>query len=178
MEEHSPTEHDDVGGTRPEATRCVPTDPSEPFILIGYWAEQGKPDSNYPDPHDLVDHDQPRDERFAVVDYLTRGLVARAYMGRSRCRICGDPQNGNLELTDGTFLWPEGLAHYVRNHDVRLPTAFVEHILEQDDHLSNRRDDRGQWWGRNAHLVGLREVFPPDEEDDPDNQPQHPDTHA
>lgn len=178
MKEHSPTEYDDVGGTRPEATRCVPTDQSEPFILIGYWAEQGKPDSNHPDPHDLVDPDQPREERFAVVDHLTRGLVARAYMGRSRCRICGDPKNGNLELTDGTFLWPEGLAHYVRDHDVRLPTAFVEHILQQDDHLSSRRDDRGQWWRRNAHLVGLREVFPPDEEDDPDDQPQHTDTHA
>ena len=88
------------------------------------------------------------------------------------------PKNGNLELTDGTFLWPEGLAHYVRDHDVRLPTAFVEHILQQDDRLHSRRDDRAEWWRCNAHPVGLREVFPPDEEDNPDDQPQRPDTHT
>jgi hypothetical protein len=178
MEDNLPTEGVDVGDTPSEVARATTTDPLEPLIVIGYWAEQGKPDSPYPDPHELIDPDQPRKERSAVVDYLTRGLVARAYMGRSRCRICGDPKNGNLELTDGTFLWPEGLAHYVQDHDVRLPTAFVEHVLQQDNRLSSRRDDRARWWQRNAHLVGLREVFPPDEEDDPDDQPQRLDTHA
>jgi len=178
MKKNLPTEVVDVGDTRSQVARAMTTDPLEPLIVIGYWADQGKPDSPYIDPHELIDPDQPRDERFAVVDYLTRGLVARAYMGRSRCRICGDPKNGNLELTDGTFLWPEGLAHYVRDHDVRLPTAFVEHVALQDDRLHSLRDDRAEWWRRNAHLVGLREVFPPDEEDNTDDQPQRPDTQA
>ena len=99
-------------------------------------------------------------------------------MGRSRCRICGEPKTGYLTLTDGTFLWPEGLTHYVRDHNVRLPTAFIEHIAQQDDHLSSRSDDRAQWWRRNAHRVGLREVFPPDEDDDPDDRPQRSNTHG
>ena len=178
MEENLPTERVDVGDTRSEVARATTTDPSEPLVVIGYWAEQGKPDSPYPDPHELIDPDQPREERFAVVDYLTRGLVARAYMGLSRCRICGEPKNGNLELTDGAFLWPEGLAHYVRDHNVRLPTAFVEHIAQQDDHLSSRTDDRARWWRRNADRVGLREVFPPDEDDDPDDRPQRSNAHG
>lgn len=178
MEENSPTERVDVDGVRFEVATSSTTDPSEPFIVIGYWAEQGKPDSPYPDPHELIDPDQPREERFAVVDYLTRGLVARAYLGRSRCRICGDPKNGHLELTDGTFLWPEGLVHYVRDHNVRLPTAFVEHILQQDDRLHSRRDDRAEWWRRNAHLVGLHEVFPPDEHGDSGDRPRRSNTHG
>jgi len=128
MDENPPGEGLAHCGARTETTPSGLMGPSEPLILIGYWAEPGHPDSPYPDPRDLVDRNQPREERNAIVDYLTRGLLARAYMGRSTCRICGDPANGNLELTDGIFLWPEGLAHYVRDHDVRLPTAFVEHV--------------------------------------------------
>jgi hypothetical protein len=29
----------------------------------------------------------------------------------------------------GAFGWPEGLAHYLVAHDVRLPAEFVEHVL-------------------------------------------------
>lgn len=32
-------------------------------------------------------------------------------------------------LTDGRFVWPGDLAHYVRTYNVRLPAAFVEHIM-------------------------------------------------
>ena len=174
MDEDPPGECLAHCGARSETTPSGPMDPSEPLILIGYWAEPGHPDSPYPDPRDLVDHDQPREERAAIVDYLTRGLLARAYMGRSSCRICGDPANGSLELTDGVFLWPEGLAHYVRDHDVRLPTAFVEHVDQQDDRQSTRRHDGAEWWRHNAHLVGLYEVFAPAPEDDPGDRTLRP----
>ena len=30
-------------------------------------------------------------------------------------------------MTDGTWLWPVGLVHYVRDHYVRLPHEFVSH---------------------------------------------------
>jgi hypothetical protein len=36
-----------------------------------------------------------------------------------------------VERTDGFFLWPEGLAHYVRDHSVRLPDEVISHITEQ-----------------------------------------------
>jgi hypothetical protein len=32
---------------------------------------------------------------------------------------------GGGEFTDGEWLWPEGLAHYVEAHSVRLPDAVV-----------------------------------------------------
>ena len=31
-------------------------------------------------------------------------------------------------LTDGTYIWPADLAHYVRTHHVELPRAFVIHV--------------------------------------------------
>jgi hypothetical protein len=32
---------------------------------------------------------------------------------------------GSRDLTDGVWVWPEGLAHYVEEHDVMLPDAFL-----------------------------------------------------
>ena len=38
---------------------------------------------------------------------------------------------GCRELSDGTYVWPEGLAHYVEEHNVRLPQQFVDHVLAE-----------------------------------------------
>jgi hypothetical protein len=32
---------------------------------------------------------------------------------------------GDSDLTDGIWVWPEGLEHYVRHHHVRLPGQFI-----------------------------------------------------
>jgi hypothetical protein len=45
--------------------------------------------------------------------------------------------NASLELTDGTFLWPEGLTHYVRDHAVRLPDRFFEHVAGVTDAIES-----------------------------------------
>jgi hypothetical protein len=50
-------------------------------------------------------------------------------MGYSFCRFeCGIPNNamGDSDLSDGEWLWPEGLAHYVERHSVRLPDEFIQ----------------------------------------------------
>jgi hypothetical protein len=35
---------------------------------------------------------------------------------------------GFRDLFDGVWIWPEGLAHYVERHSVRLPEEFVDHM--------------------------------------------------
>lgn len=111
--------------------------------LIGYWGSQG--DTKYPDPASSVDLDWDADERDAVRTYLEQGLVVRLYMGYSTCRLCGFAQNGCLELTDGKFAWPEGLAHYVGEHSVRLPQEFIEHVRLMQDELDAASVDAA-WW--------------------------------
>ncbi len=32
---------------------------------------------------------------------------------------------GCSDLSDGVWMWPRGLAHYVEKHNVKLPDAFV-----------------------------------------------------
>jgi hypothetical protein len=39
---------------------------------------------------------------------------------------------GTQELTDGVWLFPEGLVHYVRHHAVRPPEPFLEHLRRRD----------------------------------------------
>lgn len=110
--------------------------------LIGYWRNDDHPE--YPDPHDLVDEAWDPTERHRVWAYLSSGTMRSAYMGHSPCRMC-DAQNGALEFTDGVYVWPEGLGHYVYDHAVRLPTVVVDHAVARLDDLESRRVSR-QWW--------------------------------
>lgn len=133
---------------------------SEPtqLIRIGYWAYRssmaaGPIDESWPDAKEFVDEGWDAEERPGpaghldredVAGFLERGFVARAYMGLSPCRLCLQ-MNGALELTDGHFIWPEGLAHYVRHHAVRLPDRFLEHIAGFTDRVEAADLDES-WW--------------------------------
>jgi hypothetical protein len=112
--------------------------------LIGYWTTGAS--SALPDPRLLVDEGWDADERRLVAQYLACGTVARTFMGRSPCRICGVP-NGFMELTDWTYAWPEGLAHYVEVHAVRLPREIVRHVLEAIERLDDAHYDDSAWRG-------------------------------
>ena len=103
------------------------------LILIGYW-DGPSTCPGWPSVKEFVDAGWDAEERELVADYLRTGLVARRCMGYSPCRFCGR-NNGCLELTDGHFVWPDGLPHYVTDHDVRLPVCFVQHVLKMTDRL-------------------------------------------
>jgi hypothetical protein len=138
-----------------------------PRILrrIGYWIRDFL-DVEFVAPQELVG---PWDEqvRRRVLAYLSQGSYTSA-MGYSWCRFPDCPDHtrfgpmGSEDRTDGVWSWPEGLAHYVREHDVQLPSDFVEHVLAQDGPrvalpiLSMSLVDRVLWFdedGRPQQLV-------------------------
>ena len=85
--------------------------------LIGWWDGPESGDG-WPDVCGFVSGEPPDEQ---TVAYLRSGTVWAAAAGVSLCRLCGR-DNGSAELTDGVdFCWPEGLAHYVEEHGVRLP---------------------------------------------------------
>ncbi|HTJ33294.1 MAG TPA: hypothetical protein VL738_08685 [Dactylosporangium sp.] len=87
--------------------------------LIGYWDGRAAPDG-LPDVCGFVPAVESAVQR-AVAAYLRSGTVFAVAAGVSLCRLCG-AANGRAEQTDGEhFVWPEGLAHYVEEHGVRLP---------------------------------------------------------
>jgi hypothetical protein len=125
---------------------------------VGYW---GNGNCAFPDPVTYVDESWDESERGLVAEHLLRGFVARAYMGYSNCRLCG-VQNGSLELTDGVFLWPDGLAHYVQAHAVRLPAAFVDHVITFTDKTESALVD-DSWWRKSTRASRDRPGTCPDD---------------
>ena len=97
---------------------------------IGFWiAPNDARTTPMPNPRDRVDALVDGDHA-QLVQYLRSGKRAMQWMGHSWCRFeCGIARSsmGSKDLSDGTWLWPEGLAHYVEQHSVRLPRRFIEH---------------------------------------------------
>jgi hypothetical protein len=97
---------------------------------VGFWRSDEEPD--LPHPRDFVDAAWYTAEGERVLEYLEQAYaLPYAWCGSSWCRLgCPDiPRDiGTQDRTDGTFLFPEGLAHYVRVHAVRPPVEFLKHL--------------------------------------------------
>jgi hypothetical protein len=97
---------------------------------VGYWFNDQAP-SAYPRPQRLVGTWRP-EQRARVLAHLRGGVVFESYRAKSFCRFaCGisSTKMGHRDLSDGVSVWPEGLAHYVEVHDVRLPPRFVKYAI-------------------------------------------------
>jgi hypothetical protein len=49
-------------------------------------------------------------------------------------RRLGPMPNGSWICCDDAWCWPDGLAHYVEAHGIRLPDQFVAHVAARDFH--------------------------------------------
>ena len=90
---------------------------------VGFWYSAYEPD--LPKPEAGVWDEE---EKSAVVKYLKAGSEGDHYRGWSDCRVCGC-MNGSVDLTDGLYIWPQGLAHYIEEHSIKLPVEFVDYVL-------------------------------------------------
>jgi len=118
--------------------------------LIGYWI-RSVDDADFIPPQELVRPVDP-DVRRKLAAYLDAGALFEQYRGVSHCRFFCEGYNGSRELTDGEWVWPEGLSHYVSVHGVTLPQEFVARALSgrpiprgdlRDD---GRREVDVEWW--------------------------------
>lgn len=105
----------------------------------------------WPDPAQFVDHDMALADKQAVVDYLKAGLfMPYTNAGLSWCRFrCEEKFLGSGEQTDGIYLWPEKLWHYVEAHNVRLPEDFINHTREKKafpESIGYEYEIKTDWW--------------------------------
>jgi hypothetical protein len=114
----------------------------EPLRVIGYWRNELH--QEYPDPQNFVDESWDEDSRYGVAAYLRTGVMPWAMIGISPCRLCGQA-NGSVEYSDGVYVWPEGLAHYVEDHAVRLPVEIEQHALARMAQYDEPQRDYS-WW--------------------------------
>lgn len=109
-----------------------------PLTMIGYW--QSVYETDYPDPAWFTDANWDPNIRQQVIQHLQQGRrMPYTYMGQAFCRFhCDGPHAGRLgsmEFTDGRYVWPEGLAHYLEAHHLRLPAEVVDHMLQDTEDL-------------------------------------------
>lgn len=99
---------------------------------VGFWYDPLAASTHLPHPQDLVNATWAAEEKKVVIAHLKAGEVKASCLGMSRCRFC-NKFNGNKDLTDGVWVWPEGFAHYLEEHCVRPPQDFIDHVLKRTD---------------------------------------------
>jgi hypothetical protein len=112
---------------------------TESRVRIGYWTQAAtdpKTDGLLW-PEDCVDLSWDVSERSEVAAYLGETLPEEEiqYNGISWCRFCRKP-NGSCDFGDGTYIWPQGYAHYVVVHGVKPPQEFIDHVLSASSMIS------------------------------------------
>jgi hypothetical protein len=61
--------------------------------------------------------------------------------------------NGAFERTDGVYVRPRALPHYLREHGVRLPASVVRHIVSvQAGNQLPTKDE--EWWNTLHDVAG------------------------
>lgn len=96
----------------------------------GVWRLEADPIPNWPAFSELVDPSWVPGDKALLVDYLRAApIVAASPMKPTSCHLCGESRGrpGNY-CSDGVWLWPWDLAHFVAKHDVRLPDEMARHI--------------------------------------------------
>lgn len=101
---------------------------------VGFWYSGGYIPSfhhprneHYPHAQDHVGEWDP-DELKIVVEYLQNPIDFTQHRRSSLCRFCR-VRVGSQDYTDGVYVWPQRLEHYLLEHSVRLPEEFIQHVL-------------------------------------------------
>ncbi|MFG3202692.1 hypothetical protein [Streptomyces sp. NPDC048192] len=103
---------------------------------MGFYQEfgaDGTPSGTGASVHDAVRSAGEWDED-RIAAYLESSTEIYSTMGAERDVITRDAwiSGAGSLVTDGTWLWPAELEHYVRWHHVALPAEFVAHIRAND----------------------------------------------
>tara|TARA_R110002020_G_scaffold4032_8_gene17775 strand:+ start:1480 stop:1995 length:516 start_codon:yes stop_codon:yes gene_type:complete len=127
---------------------------------VGFWNNANNDYPQFPMPKENA----PNYNKEKMVKYLTKGASATiaAYRGISSCRFnCNErlydnPEKtggfrykynmGSRTLSDGVWVYPEGLQHYVDIHEIELPQEFVAHVESHD------YDPLKSWEENHSHL--------------------------
>jgi hypothetical protein len=107
---------------------------------IGYWAESQDPLKDryetkrilLPWPGDFLDPEWRGHEKNMVIVHLRDAPNVEHWRGFSSCRLCTQ-HHGSTDKSDGAYVWPSGLAHYVEEHSLRPPPEFVSHIIRYNN---------------------------------------------
>lgn len=99
---------------------------------------------------------EPGPSQAMVLDYLRAGHILAYPLGadlpdwfdrpnRANPLVGGKPLGGVTPMTDGAWLWPAGLIHFVEKYNVRLADEFLEHAARQGWQIDQEVVGRGSY---------------------------------
>lgn len=97
-------------------------------IHIGYWRRKEDSEEDLPWPKEGR---LPLETKQKIASYLKNGEEHHAYRGWSNCRICGK-MNGSVCMTNGEFVYPEGYAHYILDHNIEPDVRLLTKVLTME----------------------------------------------
>lgn len=99
------------------------------LIRVGFFREMPHGESTDPSLA-AARADAPGPHQDAVLKYLEAGQLFIATPSPTKDVLDGRTLIGPPHyLTDGTYVWPGDVAHYVRRYNVRLADPFVDHVV-------------------------------------------------
>jgi hypothetical protein len=104
-----------------------------PYRWFGVFRERDDEPSQYPLLTEFQEPEWRLAESRKIVNYLNSApnvLVTCA--GQMSCPLCGLVLSRGSWRSDGVWLWPDDLGHYVEMHQVTLPDRFADWIEERD----------------------------------------------
>jgi hypothetical protein len=110
-------------------------------ISLRFWPHQVGDDPHVDDPRHCVDANWDRAERDRVLAYLAdcyeSGFLVPSPLVWCAFGCLAPSPSGSVELTDGTWFFPEILTHYVQQHAVKPPSDFLTHIRRNGYRVPN-----------------------------------------
>ena len=101
-----------------------------PYHWFGFWIPEGTANPDFPHASDLIDTKWKPDDLELLLEYLRKAVIAlTSSFPKEPCPLCGQPVIAPSTFqSDGLWLWPMDLPHFVADHRVRLPEMFIQHI--------------------------------------------------
>jgi hypothetical protein len=102
---------------------------------FGFWRGAKERSGNIPAVEDFVDEAWRPPDKEPILQYLEHTpVILVASAGHHECLLCPEPLLSASYHSDGIWLWPTSLAHYARQHSVRLPSPFESWIRGKQCH--------------------------------------------
>lgn len=117
-----------------------------PHRWFGFWKEDGPEYRACPSLSQWPSEALAQNEMARILTFLRGGaVVCVTQVGVRNCVLCGRRLSGSREcLSDGLWLWPGELAHYLEEHGVAVPLPLRKHIELSPAPDANRQVDPAQ----------------------------------
>lgn len=102
-----------------------------PHRWFGFFNLPTENEIDIPQFSDFIEPDWLSGEKDKIINYLRNAdCILAASKPPAKCFLCDEKVCLASFRSDGVWLWPTVLSHYVERHEIRLPDAFVEKIRE------------------------------------------------